>query len=104
MTIAFDTPELLLGRDDAESSPSANHGRVLPALDVSRDSTDGSVEILDGVGGGKGLAKQLGQSELHNREGLFHPFAKASGSFVRARLGSFRKMCLFARTKRRETA
>ena len=28
------------------------------------------------------LRSGLGQSELHNREGLFHPFAKASGSFV----------------------
>ncbi len=57
MAIAFDTPELLLRRDDAESGPSANHGRTLPTLDVSRDSTDGSVEILDGVRRGKGLAK-----------------------------------------------
>ena len=35
MAIAFDTPELLLRRDDAESGPSANHGRTLPTLDVS---------------------------------------------------------------------
>ena len=57
MAIAFDSPELLLRRDNTENGPTSNHGRTLPTLDVSRDSTDGSVEILDGVRRGKGLAK-----------------------------------------------
>ena len=49
MAIAFDTPELFLRGDDAKSGPSANHGRTLPTLDVSRYSANGSVEILNGV-------------------------------------------------------
>ena len=49
MAIAFDSPELLLRRDNTESGPTSNHGRTLPTLDVSRDSAAGSVEILDGV-------------------------------------------------------
>ena len=57
MAMAYDTPELLLRRDDAESGPSANHGRTLPTLDVSRYSADGSVEILDGVRRGQRFAK-----------------------------------------------
>ena len=40
-----------------ESGPSANHGRTLPPLDVSRDSADGAVEILDGVCRGQRFAK-----------------------------------------------
>ena len=40
MAIAFDTVKLFLRRDDAEGGPSANHGRTLPPLDVSRDSAD----------------------------------------------------------------
>ena len=57
MAIAFDTPELFLRGDDAKSGPSANHGRTLPTLDVSRYSANGSVEILNGVRRGKRLAK-----------------------------------------------
>ena len=57
MAIAFDTVKLFLCRDDAESGPSANHGRTLPPLDVSRDSADGAVEILDGVCRGQRFAK-----------------------------------------------